>query len=44
MSEIFERAIDSDFVRGIATVKDDLLIVLDVVPLLTQRAPGETLQ
>ena len=37
-------AVDDRFVQGVATVQDGLMVVLDIVPLLTLRAPGETLQ
>ena len=37
-------AVDERFVQGIASTADGMLIVLDVVPLLESRAPGETLQ
>ena len=37
-------AVDDRFVQGVATVQDSLMVVLDIVPLLTLRAPGETLQ
>jgi chemotaxis signal transduction protein len=36
--------VDERFVQGIASTQDGMLIVLDVVPLLESRAPGETLQ
>ena len=39
-----EGAVDERFVQGIASTADGMLIVLDVVPLLESRAPGETLQ
>ena len=37
-------AVDERFVQGVATVDDSLMVVLDIVPLLTLRAPGEALQ
>jgi len=37
-------AVDDRFVQGIANIDDSLMVVLDIVPLLTLRAPGETLQ
>ena len=37
-------AVDERFVQGVATVDDRLMVVLDIVPLLTLRAPGEVLQ
>ena len=37
-------AVDERFVQGVASTQAGILIVLDVEPLLTRRAPGETLQ
>jgi len=39
-----EGVVDERFVQGIATREGRMLIVLDVVPLLTLPAAGETLQ